>query len=189
MKPESLARWTRNGLRWTLVTCVAALLLLMTVQIVLRYGFNMSLLWAAETCSYLLIWMTFLGVVLAFERGEVASLSFLSQLLPRVAGLIAAASAALLSAILCLLLVYYGYLYAGMAGKEPIPAMQFLLQDMFGEAAPAAPAMFWIYLSVPVGMALLALRLLADAILYLRAIPTRKGVFEVINRTGVELSQ
>ncbi|MAY61905.1 MAG: hypothetical protein CML29_06815 [Rhizobiales bacterium] len=182
MKLKSLELFLRQALRATLIAIVAALLALMTVQIVLRYGFNSSLLWAEEACRYLLIWLSFLAVVLALERGEVASLSFLGASLPRVPALLVAALAALASAILCLLLARYGWTYAELAGREPIPALRFLLEDLFGASAPTAPRTFWVYVAIPAGMALLAVRLIANTVLYLRAIPAGTEVFDVLEQ-------
>lgn len=181
---QGLTRALRLGLRGALIAVVGLLLMLMTTQIVLRYGFNASLLWADEVCRYLLIWLTFLAVALAYERGEVASLSFLSAMLPRVPALVFAALASLASAALCGLLVWYGWIFAERAGQEPIPALRFLFQDLFGAAAPQAPRTFWVYLALPAGMTLLGLRLVADAAIYLRAIGTGAGVFDALGRNS-----
>lgn len=180
MKLRSLELFFRRGLRALLIMIVTALLALMTMQIVLRYGFNSSLLWAEEACRYLLIWLSFLAVVFALERGEVASLSFLGASLPRVPALLLAAAAAFASAILCILLARYGWSYAEIAGRQPIPALRFLLEDLFGASAPKAPKTFWVYVAVPAGMTLLAVRLVANTVLYLRAIPAGTGVLEVL---------
>ena len=182
MTHMSIQRPFRMALRWLLVTLVGALLTLMIVQVVLRYGFNASLLWAEEMCRYMLIWLSFLAAVLAFERGEVASLTFLANALPRVPALLLAALCAALSMGLCLLLVWYGWLYAERAGRAGIPAMRFILEDIFGENAPQAPGTFWVYIALPVGMGLLALRLLGDLVLCLAAIPRGETLGQVLER-------
>tara|TARA_Y100000815_G_scaffold275775_1_gene317348 strand:- start:4168 stop:4761 length:594 start_codon:yes stop_codon:yes gene_type:complete len=182
MTLKSIEHFFRQGLRALLIVIVATLLALITVQIVLRYGFNSSLLWAEEACRYLLIWLSFLAVVFALERGEVASLSFLGASLPRIPALLLAAAAALASAILCILLARYGWTYAEFAGRQPIPALRFLFEDVFGPSAPTAPRTFWVYVAVPAGMVLLAVRLLANTVLYLRAIPAGTEVFDVLDQ-------
>jgi TRAP-type C4-dicarboxylate transport system permease small subunit len=187
MKLRSFELAFKQGLGAALITIVAALLALTTLQIVLRYGFNASLLWAEEMCRYLLIWLSFLAVVIAFERGEVASLTFLSESLPRVPALLLAALAALLSAVLCLLLARYGWTYAELAGREPIPAIRFLLEDLFGTSAPAAPRIFWVYFALPLGMVFLAVRLLVNTVLYLRAIPAGINVADALERHPEEV--
>lgn len=173
----------RHTIRWLLITLIAALLVLMTTQIVMRYGFNSSLLWAEEMCRYMLIWLSFLGIALAYERGEVAALSFLSLTLPRVPALVLGAACALLSLVLCALLVWYGLKFADLAGSSKIPALRFILEDLFGENAPDAPVIYWVYVALPLGMALVGLRLIGDILMCLRAIPTGQSLAEVLSNT------
>ena len=143
------------------------LLAIMGAQIVFRYGFNSSLIWAEETCRYLLIWVSFLGIALAYERGEIAAIDLLRDPLPPRAGLALAAIVNLLGAILCGVLAFYGYRYASLAGGQPIPALRFLLTDTFGAGASAlAPRFFWVYAALPLGMAILGIRLLIDVATY-----------------------
>lgn len=182
MALQNILRPFRQAMRWALVSLVAALLVLMTVQVVMRYGFNSSLLWAEEICRYMLIWLSFLAAVLAFERGEIAALTFLSQRLARVPALLLASFCTLLSLALCLLLVWYGWIFAERAGGSVIPAMRILLEGVFGPQAPTAPGIFWVYVSLPVGMALMALRLFADLALCVAAIPGGRSLAEVLNR-------
>ncbi|MAC77767.1 MAG: hypothetical protein CML66_06855 [Rhodobacteraceae bacterium] len=189
MTSQSLQRPFRLGLRWLLVTLVGALLTIMIIQIVLRYGYNASLLWAEEVCRYLLIWLAFLAVPLAFERGEVASLTFVSAHLSRVPALILACVTTVLSLCLCLLLVHYGWRFAEMAGRAPIPALRFILEDIFGDNPPPTPGTFWVYVALPVGMGLLSLRFLGDLVLCLRAIRSGETLEQVLDRAQVELAE
>lgn len=182
-----IQRPIRAVLSGMLVTLIAALLLLMTAQIVLRYGFNSSLLWAEEMCRYMLIWLAFLGMALSYERGEVAALTFVSGALSRVPALVLGIVCSVLSLGLCLLLVWYGLKFAGLAGGSQIPAMRFILEDLFGANAPQAPGIYWVYVALPVGMGLLALRLLADTVLCIRALSTGETLTQVLRRSGMEV--
>lgn len=179
----------RSAIRWLLVTLIAALLVLMTTQIVMRYGFNASLLWAEEICRYMLIWLSFLGIVLAYERGEVAALGFLSLSLPRVPALLLGALCTGLSLLLCVLLVWYGMIFADLAGSSKIPALRFLLEDLFGANAPEAATIYWVYLALPVGMAFVALRLVADLLLCLRAIGSGETLKDALQRNESGVAQ
>jgi TRAP-type C4-dicarboxylate transport system permease small subunit len=180
--PETLQRPFRLTLWWTLVTLVAALMALMTVQVVLRYGFNASLLWAEELCRYMLIWMAFLGVVFAYERGEIAAIGFVASVLPRVPALLLTIFGLCCSILLCALLGWYGWIYAVRAGSSQIPAIGFILEGLFGDAAPPTPGRFWVYVALPAGMALLGLRLLGDTALYVRALAGGASVAQVLDR-------
>jgi TRAP-type C4-dicarboxylate transport system permease small subunit len=158
---ETAGRLARAALRAVIGVTIATLLAIMVLQIVLRYGFNASLIWAEEGCRYLLIWVSFLAVSAAYERGELASVTMVRDMLPRRAGLgVALAANAIGLALLCVL-VWYGVRYAQRVGSQPIPALGFLFADLFGAGA-RAPSTFWVYLALPVGLALLAVRLLVD---------------------------
>ncbi|PTE13432.1 TRAP transporter small permease [Pseudogemmobacter blasticus] len=150
-----------------LIWMLVVLLGVMLVQIFLRYGFSTSLIWGEEVCRYLLVWVSFLGAILAYERGEIASVPMLRDALPRRLGLVLAMFANACGVVLLAVLVWYGCIYAHRLGSAPIPAMKFLLGDLFGPDV-AVPSMFWIYVALPVGLALFALRLAMDILLYAR---------------------
>ena len=165
-----------------LIKLIGALLVLMTAQIVMRYGFNSSLLWAEEMCRYMLIWLAFLGVAMSYERGEVAALTFVSNALSRRPALLLAMFTFALSLAACLLLVWYGWRFADLAGGSRIPAMRFILDDLFGADAPQAPTILWIYIALPFGMALVALRLAADIVLCARALAHGETLGDALDR-------
>lgn len=157
------------------VALLVVLLLLMGTQIVLRYFFSSSLIWAEEVCRYLLVWVSFLAISIAYERGEIASVTMFRDTLSRKGALLLAIFANLAGVALLLTLIYYGVLYAQRLGRPPIPGLQFLISDLFGPGR-AAPTMFWIYIALPVGLSLFALRLAIDVVHYARMIGTGESV-------------
>ncbi|MGX1307280.1 TRAP-type C4-dicarboxylate transport system permease small subunit [Amorphus suaedae] len=160
-----MARTTRiyhGAMKAFLVALIAVLLAVMGLQIVMRYSFNASLIWAEEVCRYLLIWVSLLAGVFAYERGELAAMTLLRDSLPRREALVLAIISNLVSAALCVLLVHYGLRFAEMVGSQPIPAFRFLFQDTFGWGVETVPRVFWVYAVLPLGMGLLAIRLLVD---------------------------
>lgn len=154
-----------------LIGMLMILLAIMTTQVVLRYGFSSSLIWAEEVSRYLLIWVSFLAAVQAYERGEIASVPMLRDALPRKAGLALAMFANACGVLLLIVLVRYGVIYAERLGGAPIPAMQFLLGDLFGPEFPV-PTVYWVYIALPIGLSMLGIRLAVDIILYARMIAT-----------------
>lgn len=152
----------RTGMKGFLVGLIAVLLTVMGLQIIMRYSFNASLIWAEEVCRYLLIWVSLIAGVFAYERGELAAMTLLRDSLSRRSALILAIAANLMSALLCLVLVQYGLRFAEMVGSQPIPAFRFLFQDTFGWSAATVPQVFWVYAALPLGMGLLGIRLLVD---------------------------
>lgn len=179
----------RSVLRGVLIAIVSVLLVLMTAQIVMRYGFNASLLWAEELCRYMLIWLGFMGVAVAYERGEVAALTFISNVLSRRPALVLAIFTTALSLAMCLLLVFYGFRFADLAGNSRIPAFRFILDDIFGANAPQAPTVFWVYIALPIGMGLVALRLAADLFLCGSALSNGQTLGEALERRDEAVTQ
>lgn len=172
-------------LRWLLIGTLLALLSIMGTQIVFRYALNASLIWAEEMCRYLLIWVSFVACADAYERGEIAAVPILRDVLPRRAGLALAILVNLLGIVLMGVLVVYGLRYAEMIGSQPIPAARFLLNDLF--ASPdLAPAMFWVYVALPVGFAILAVRLAIDVVLYARMFATGESAADLRTPAGLE---
>ncbi|MXQ07343.1 TRAP transporter small permease subunit [Alphaproteobacteria bacterium GH1-50] len=150
----------RRVLRVILIAMLAVLLAVMSAQVVMRYGFNSSLIWSEELCRYLLIWISFLGLIAAYERGEVAALSFLTRVLPRVPAYGIAILGRVASLVLLVTIIRYGWLYAERAGGQAIPAARFILEEL-GQSGPI-PTIFWVYIALPLGMGLVALRILFE---------------------------
>ncbi|MEI4487896.1 TRAP transporter small permease subunit [Frigidibacter sp. MR17.14] len=152
-----------TAIRAVTVAMLVILLALMIVQVVLRYVFGTSLIWAEEVCRYLLIWGSFLAAILAYERGEIVAVTMLRDAVSRRVALAMAIAGSLASCALLCTLVLYGVKYALKTGRQPIPALRFLLGDLFGTAMPI-PSMFWVYLALPLGLGLLALRIGVDLV-------------------------
>ena len=154
-----LARFV-DGYVWLILVFSAAAMaiitIVMTVQVVFRYGLNASLIWAEEVCRYLLIAMTFLPIGLAYQRGEVVSVDFfLNMLPPRIATLVRIPVQ--LGVIVFLLVIsYYGYRFATFNGSFAMPAIDFILTSITGRQVSGAMTMYWVYLVIPAGCLVLA---------------------------------
>lgn len=178
-----LAEFCRSALWYLIVAILLVLLIVMGTQILFRYGFNSSLIWAEEMCRYLLIWVSFLACALAYERGEVAGVTLLRDSLPRVAGILLAIVSNLLAIVLLCTLVVYGLQYAARVGSQPVPALGFILPDIFGPDV-TVPSMYWVLVALPVGLAMLAVRLAVDIVLYGRMLATGRHAADL--RVGAE---
>ncbi len=60
---------------------IAVITVLLVLQVAMRYGFNASLFWIEEVCSYMLVSVTFLGGALAFGRREHITVDFIFEVL------------------------------------------------------------------------------------------------------------
>ncbi|MBR9839285.1 MAG: TRAP transporter small permease [Rhodobacteraceae bacterium] len=158
-----LARFVA-GYVWLVRTLAGVSMLLivaiMLAQVFWRYILGGSLIWAEELCRYLLIWQTFLVLGLAFSKGEFVALEFVPSLLsPRLRWLLKAVMAVPIVLFLGLM-AWYGWDFASRFDRQTIPALDFIWTALSGEALGLS--IRWVYVSVTVGLALLALHVLAD---------------------------
>lgn len=139
---------------------MAVLVVVTTVQVAARYVFNDSLIWAEELCRYVLIWQTFLLVGLAFQRGEMIAVDIVPLMLrPRWRFVLKLVATTPVLVFLYLMTVN-GYDYSTRFGGQNLPAIDFIWMALAGEQANVS--VFWVYVSVAVGSALLALHLIGD---------------------------
>ncbi len=71
-----------------LLKTLGYLLIIMTVtviaQVFCRYVLNSSLVWSEELARYIMIWIGFLGAACGLPRGELASLTFIREKVPKM---------------------------------------------------------------------------------------------------------
>lgn len=79
----------RQGIERAAATGLVALVLAMVTltfsQVVLRYGFNAPLRWSEELARYIFVWISFLGLYLAYRKGAHLGLDLTPHLLPEAA--------------------------------------------------------------------------------------------------------
>jgi C4-dicarboxylate transporter DctQ subunit len=109
--------------------------LIVWVQIFFRFILGGGIAWSEEIAKYMMVWMALLGSSVLFREGGhiainyfISKFSFLRYILM---------FHAILSAVLFVLLIYYGIDYAAFGFKSISPA--------------SGIRRFWPYLSIPVG--------------------------------------
>jgi TRAP-type C4-dicarboxylate transport system permease small subunit len=118
-------------------------------NVVLRYGFGLSLAWAEEVSRYMMIWLSFLAAGLALREGAHIAVETLPDSLPRVLAIPLRAVAVLLVAGFVALMLWLGWEYAQFAMMQRTPVLRL----------PVG----YIYLAVPIGMGLMLVHLLLVA--------------------------
>lgn len=165
-----IVRAYRAAMAGLLGLMMALLFAIMCVQVFFRYGLNASLIWAEEVCRYLLIWVSFLACGIAYQRGEIAAMRILVEALPaRLAALLAVLADVAVLVLLAFLMVY-GWRYAVFAGGQRMPAADFIWNDILGGAGSAGLSLFWVYVAIPVGAALLAVHVVLHLLSCLAAL-------------------
>ena len=135
---------------------LAAITLLTFTQVVLRYVFDSGLIWALEATTYLFGWLVLIGMSIGIRTNSHIAVDMLLASLPgrarRAAALIAIGLSLLYS-----VLMFYG------------SATLITQLRLFGSLAHDIPLPRWILLlSLPVGFALLSLRILQVALAVIR---------------------
>jgi TRAP-type C4-dicarboxylate transport system permease small subunit len=181
--PHPWIQRARRGYFLAVATLATALLgaivLIMGVQVVFRYVLGESLIWAEEICRYLIIWTTFLFAGTAFQRGEMVAVEMLVRAVPGPLRKLLVAIGYGLSLVLLAALVYYGWRFAELNARQTIPAADFIASAIAGPGSPIDMSIFWIYVAVPVGSAILfvhiALALAAELVVGRRPADTAAG--------------
>jgi C4-dicarboxylate transporter DctQ subunit len=136
---------------------LAAVVMIVLIQVVARYVFQLPISWPEELARYTSVWLTFIGAAAAAGRHQQITVDLLTPILPH-----RAKSAMKVVATVC------GLLAVGL--------LVWAVQPMFGIAGlSASPATGiqarWVYLSLPIGVGMLAVFLLSDLVRLLRGKP------------------
>ena len=91
------------------VVCMALILLLVVLQVVMRYVFNSPLTWSEELAVYIMVWMTFAGSVICMRDKEHVEVTILVDYLPRGLQKLALVFSRLVSVVFLLVVIYYGF--------------------------------------------------------------------------------
>ena len=136
----------------------ATVVVIMLVQIIARYVFNSSLIWAEELCRYILVWETFLLIGIAYQQGELAILDIIDNYVRPKTRFIIRFIVYIPVFFFLFMLIKYGIINAERFSRQTIPAIDFIWMSMTGK--PAGLTVFWIYIAAPVGCAILAAHLI-----------------------------
>ncbi|APX92725.1 C4-dicarboxylate ABC transporter permease [Halomonas sp. 1513] len=135
---------------------MAALIATITLQIVSRVLFS-AVGWTEEVSRFLLIWITFLGATLAFQRGRHIAVTFVVEALPRRLQRLARIAALLVALGFMIALVVIGY--------------QYMHAQSFQRSASLRLSMTYIYAVIPLASALMSWYALVDLVEALVAPP------------------
>lgn len=70
--------------RWIGAVCMALMVIVILMQVVLRYGFAAALPWPEEASRFLMLWATGLMAPTALRRGGFVAIDMIVRLLPRL---------------------------------------------------------------------------------------------------------
>jgi TRAP-type C4-dicarboxylate transport system permease small subunit len=127
--------------RWLIIGMMAAMVAMVFCNVVSRYVWNYSFIWAEELSQYLMVWITFLGAGLALREGRHVAVELLQDQLPAGAKRMARYLILLLIVVFLAVLIVVGFQFSLFAMEQETPVMQIPL---------GIP-----YLAVPIGALIL----------------------------------
>jgi TRAP-type C4-dicarboxylate transport system permease small subunit len=113
-----------QGLKYFLFVSLFTMLVVLFLQITLRYAFNYSLTWTAELARYLMIWITFVGAAIAVRHGRLIKVEILLLKMPYKAARWIEVIAGMISFSFYILLLIYGIHMLGTVKDQYSSALQ-----------------------------------------------------------------
>jgi len=141
--------WFVRANQWLLVALVAAMAMLVFVNVVCRYVFNFSLIWVEELTRYMMVWLGFLGSGLVLRFGAHVAVDLFQDLLPPAAARAVRAAIVVVLAFLFAAMAWLGVRYVAFAWEQETAVLNWSTGA--------------IYLAVPIGALLMLLHLLLVA--------------------------
>lgn len=143
---KTFERYFLDVNRWALILLLAAMAVIIFVNVGLRYLTNQSLEWAEEVSRHMMIWLTFLGAGPVLRYGGHIAVENLQDSLPRRMAIAVRVVVALLLFAFAGVMIWYGWLYMARA--------------MFQLTAVTQIPFAYIYAAMPVGGVLLVVHML-----------------------------
>jgi TRAP-type C4-dicarboxylate transport system permease small subunit len=138
--------------KYLAVVLMFAMAVIVTVAVGFRYFLNSPLSWAGEVSIFLLIWISFIGGSLGLKYKSQASVTILTDYLPKKTQTALAAAAHLFMLIFLFIVLYFTYKWIFSPGVTFQKSSAMLLP-------------MWIpYSAVPLGLTCAAVHLLSNLV-------------------------
>ncbi len=149
-----------KALEWVMLTALMVMVLVMFLQVVLRYVFSTGFAWSEELSRFLMIYMIFIGgAVLSSHDGHI-SVTILDELLKGVSYKVIKVIQYLISLAYCGFMAKIGLSTLPIVARQKTPNMQITMD--------------WIYMIIPVSMILMVIYI-AFKLVLLFTQPAQRG--------------
>jgi TRAP-type C4-dicarboxylate transport system permease small subunit len=158
----------RHMEEYLMVIFLAAMSIIIFVQVIARYIFNNSLSWSEEIARYLFIWLTYPAISYGVKVNAHIRVDALLMVLPQPLKKVWRILSNLLFLVFSCLVVWFGVQVSGkiMATGQETPAVGL--------------PMWFVYAAVPFGFLLTAVRLVHDTINKFKDIDTSEGAGGIV---------
>lgn len=135
---------------YLLIIAVIWMGLVLTLQVVMRYVFNNPLTWSEEMARYIFVWICFLGVGYGIKYDQHIKMEIFFSYFPKKAQRVINILTNIIMVIFLVAIVPSGIDFSVQVNEVASSAMEI--------------PMSWIYISVPIGLGIGVIRLVADTI-------------------------
>lgn len=146
----------RNIEEIIVATGMAMASVVLFINVVLRFGFNSGWEWAEEVARYSIVWIVFIGGSICARKGMHLAVDAMAIRLSQASQQYLRMFVNVLCLLFCIYLVIYGY------------GMVELARETEQITAALELPIFYVYLAIPVGGALMAIRFAQDFYLALK---------------------
>ncbi|MDD3570239.1 MAG: TRAP transporter small permease [Lachnospiraceae bacterium] len=150
------------------IVTLAAMSIVVFIQVVFRFLVKSSLPWSEELSRYLLVWTAFLGGAYGVRQGAHIGVEAFVLLLPKTLQKVLSIFIMLASIVLCVVIAKYGFaiVQTQLSRGQLSPAMRI--------------PMGYMYAAIPVGMIFFIIRFVQDIIITIKNFnnPEEKEVIE-----------
>ncbi len=144
----------QTGIRWGLCLLMSLMVVIVFANVIARYYLSASLAWSEEIARFMLIWLVFMGAVLAYVNDEHLGLDIIVQLFPRRIRYACAVVGDMLIMVAIYLLIHGGAV---------------LMRDSWDWGSPATDTPYgYVYIVVPACGLLLLLQTIGKMVGHLR---------------------
>ena len=140
---EAVNRVLLESCRWGVVVLVAAITAIVALGVFFRFVLNNSLPWTEEVAKFVMVWLAFIGAPVVLKEGGHIAIDFIPTRLPRRLGFALLTIIQLVVMVVLAVLVFQGWALAWNA----LPQI----------AATVEVSLFYIFLAVPIGSAMMLL--------------------------------
>ncbi|GEA15707.1 putative TRAP transporter small permease protein [Moorella sp. E308F] len=158
-------------LQYTIIILLSGMVIVVFFNVIGRYFLNAAIAWSEEVSRFMLIWLVFLGAILAYINDEHLGLDIVVKSIPK--------KAAKVIAVIADLLVLYAITIILKGGYS-------ITMESWDWTSPAAAIPYaYVYLIVPISGAILFLQTILKIIYHIKALFMREASDKVQGKEGV----
>lgn len=152
---------TAKLLETVMIVALSVMVVVMFMQVVLRYVFSTGFAWTEELSRFMMIYMIFIGAaVLASQDGHI-SVTILDDLLKGIPRKVIKGVQYALTLAYCIVMGNLSLSTLSIVAKQKTPNMQITMD--------------WVYIIIPVSMILMAIYILAKFVLLFTKPQSKEG--------------